>query len=49
MEEMVEKLLSFIITFLKPYYFPEEINKIQKHHRILGLDEDCEFNSKINF
>ncbi len=45
---MAVKLLSFILTFLKPYYFPEYLNRIQKFHRAIGLEEDCEFISKIN-
>lgn len=40
-EELTEKLLSFILTFLKTYYYPEFLNKIQKFHKLLGLDEDC--------
>lgn len=40
-QQLTEKLLSFIITFLKPYYSPQYLNKIQRFHRILGLTEDC--------
>lgn len=38
LEEMVVKILSFIITLLKPYYFPEYFNRIQKLHRAIGLE-----------
>lgn len=41
LEEMVVKLLSFILTFLRPYYFPEYLNRIQKFHKAIGLEEDC--------
>lgn len=48
-QQLTEKLLSFIITFLKSYYFPDYLNRIQKFHRLLGLGQDCELISKVNF
>lgn len=41
------KALSFVLTFMRPYYFPEYFNKLQRLHRAIGLEEDCEFISKI--
>lgn len=48
LEEMTEKLIAFIIHFLKPYYFPENYVRLQKFHRLIGLEDDCEFISKVN-
>ena len=48
LEEMVVKALSFLVTFMRPYYFPEHFNKIQRFHRAIGLEEDCEFISKVS-
>lgn len=33
---------------MRVYYFPEHFNRIQKFHRLLGIDEECELISKVN-
>lgn len=47
LEDFIDALLSTILNFFKYYYFPEEINRIQKLHRMLGLEEDCGFSEKV--
>jgi hypothetical protein len=38
LEELSEKLISVIYNYMRPYYFPEEFNRIQKVHKMLGLE-----------
>lgn len=47
-QEMVERLLSFITTFMKTYYYTEDLQRLQAFHRLMGLQDDCEFISKVN-
>jgi len=36
------------VYYLKPYYFSEGYGRLQRFHRMLGLEDDAEFISKVN-
>jgi hypothetical protein len=33
-------MISIIVNYLKPYYFISELNKTNKLHKILGIEDE---------
>ena len=37
-EQLIHCLLSIILNYVYPYYFPQEFNRLQKFHHHLGIE-----------